>query len=189
MTWKRFQRVILILLAVCAGGMALLCLLGGMGFTPVIGQVDSGEIVMLALLLIFLLVLLVWGDGAIVRSTKGWGRGIALTAALAAEGLFLAVLLFFLALGDCGTRYIHLPAPEGRPTLVAREESWLQGGWGSFYWQTRPGWLRDTGVTYITDDGFRPFEHGCYELEWAEDSVTVRFDTSAGWDSRVVPLP
>ena len=84
--WKICQTAILFSLALSAGGTALLCLLDGMGFTLVVGQMDSGHMIW-CLLLVFLLALLAWGDGAIVMSTEGWVRGLMLTAALAAEGL------------------------------------------------------------------------------------------------------
>lgn len=179
------KKVFCVILGVCAGGTVLLC---GIDDTLVIGQVDSGKIIC-ALLLIAVLTLMVWGDWSIARSTKGWERRIALTTVVTVELLYLAAGLFFLALGDRNPQYVALPAPEGRPVLVAREESWLLGGWGRFYWQKRPWLLRDTGVDYTTDDGFRPFACGCYELDWGEDSVTVRFSTAAGWDSRELAYP
>ena len=90
MTWKRFQTAIWILLAVCAGGIVLLCLTGE--FMLVIGPVDSSDIFGI-LLLIFLLVLLVWGDGAIVAFLKGWEQVAALVFALLLTGIGLWRLL------------------------------------------------------------------------------------------------
>lgn len=179
------KKIFCVILSLCFGGIVLLC---WMDYTLVIGTVDSGRMIY-GLILIFVLTLIVWIDWAIARSTRGWERVVALTFSVAVEVLFLSTAIFLLALGDRSPRYVVLPAPEGRPTLVAQEESWLLGGWGRFYWQKRPWLLQDTGVTYTTDDGFRPFAHGDYELEWGEDSVTVRFDIAAGWDSRTVPYP
>lgn len=190
MTWKRFQRVIWTLLAVCAGGMLLLWLIGRMGFLMVIGPVDS-EVIAKVLLVIFLLTLMVWGDRVISRSTEGWTKKISLAAARIAEGLFMAMTLFAMLFTYCSPRYTPFPSPDGEAVLVVQEESWLLGGWGRFYWQAGPGLLRDTGVTYSTDDGFRPFEFGAYELEWEEDQVIVHYDYGTGtgfWKTCTVPL-
>lgn len=91
MRWKRFQRVIWVLLAACAGGIVLLVLIDGM---LVIGPVDSSDIFGI-LLLIFLLALLAWGDGAIAAFMRGWERVAALAFVLLMEGLFLLTILFF----------------------------------------------------------------------------------------------
>lgn len=188
MMWKKFQKVIWTLLAVCAGGAVLLFIIGDMGFVLVVGETDSGDI-WAVLILVFLLALIAWGDGAIVKFTKGRVRKGALTIALVLEGLFMGIVLFSLAFGDCNTQYIPFQSPGKDNVLVVAEESWLLGGWGRFYWQVFPGLLRDTGVTYYTDDGFRPFKYGACELEWEKDYVTVRFSTGGmGWRSCTVPL-
>lgn len=179
MAWRWFRRVIWILLAVCAGGVFLMCMISGRGFILVVGQVDSGHMIG-CLLLVFLLALLAWGDGAIVVSTRGWARGIMLTAALAAEGVVLTALLFFGAFFSTSPRYIPLYGPAGEVGLVVREESWLFEVWGEFYLPAGPCLLRSTGVTYAAHDCW-PFSDGrCHETEWSEESVTVHYDTGMG---------
>ena len=54
MSWKRFQRAIWTLLAVCAGGVFLMCMVSGRGYALVFGQVDDGTIAW-TLISIFLL--------------------------------------------------------------------------------------------------------------------------------------
>lgn len=190
MTWKRFQRAVWVLLAVCAGGMFLLWMIGRMGFLLVIGPVDSGVIIKV-LLVIFLLTLMVWGDKVISRSTEGWTKKISLTAAHVVEGLFMTMTLFAMLFTYCSPRYTLFPSPDGESILVVQEENWLLAGWGRFYWQVCPGLLRDTGVDYSTDDGFRPFEFEAYELEWEEDQVIIHYNYGNGygiWKTCIVPL-
>ena len=90
MTWRWFQRVIWTLLAVCAGGAALLLLVSGRGLL-LIGKVSGGDI-MAVLGMVFLLTLLIWGDGAIAAFLKGWERVLALALALTGEALALLTL-------------------------------------------------------------------------------------------------
>ena len=94
MRWKRFQRAIWTLLAVCAVGVFLMCVVSGRGYTLVFGQVDDGTITW-TLISVFLLALVVWGDGAIAAFTRGWERVVFLVFVLAAEGLLLLTVLFF----------------------------------------------------------------------------------------------
>ena len=69
MSWKRFQRGIWTLLAVCAVGVFLMCVVSGRGYTLVFGQVDDGTITW-TLISVFLLALVVWGVSA-----QGWSVG------------------------------------------------------------------------------------------------------------------
>lgn len=186
--WKICQTAILFSLALSAGGTALLCLLDGMGFTLVVGQMDSGHMIW-CLLLVFLLALLAWGDGAIVMSTEGWVRGLMLTAALAAEGLVLTALLLFGAFFNTSPRYIPLYGPAGEVELVVREESWLFSVQGEFYQPAGPCLLRSTGVTYAAHDCWPFSDSRCHETEWSDESVTVHYDTGMGeWETCTVPL-
>ena len=61
MSWKRFQRGIWTLLAVCAVGVFLMCVVSGRGYTLVFGQVDDGTITW-TLISVFLLALVVNAD-------------------------------------------------------------------------------------------------------------------------------
>ena len=187
MTWKRFQTAIWILLAVCAGGIVLLCLTGE--FMLVIGPVDSSDIFGI-LLLIFLLALLVWGDGAIVAFLKGWERMAALVFALLVEGLFLLTILFFGVYFYTNPQYVPLYTPNGEVGLVVRQESWLFKDWGEFYLPAGPCLLRGTGVTYETHDIW-PFHDSYdeYEVEWLEESAVVHCNAGGGeWETCTVPL-
>ena len=185
MTWKRFQTTIWILLAVCAGGIVLLCLTGE--FMLVLGPVDSSDIFGI-LLLIFLLVLLVWGDGAIVAFLKGWERVAALVFALLVEGLFLLTILFFGVYFYTNPQYLPLYTPDGEVGLVVRNECWLFKAWGEFYLPAGPCLLRGTGVTYETRESW-PFYHGSYEIEWLEESAVIHYNTGRGeWETCTVPL-
>lgn len=187
MTWKRFQRVIWVLLAVCAGGVVLLCAVGGRGFMLVIGPVDSSDVFGI-LLLIFLLALLVWGDGAIVAFTRGWERVAALVFVLLAEGLFLLTVLFFGVYLYTSPQYVPLYTPNGEVGLVVRQESWLYKVLGEFYLPAGPCLLRGTGVTYEVHDIW-PFHDGSYEIKWAEDQAVIHYNTGAGsWKTCTVPL-
>lgn len=184
MMWRRFQIVIWVLLAVCAGGIALLLLIDGM---LVIGPVDSSDIFGI-LLLIILLALLVWGDGAIVVFTRGWERVAALAFVLLAEGLFLLTILFFGVYLYTNPQYVPLYDPAGEVGLVVRQESWLFKAWGEFYLPAGLCLLRGTGVTYEAHDTW-PFHNGDYEIEWSEESAVVHFDTGMGeWETCTVPL-
>ena len=184
MTWRRFQRVIWAVLAACVGGTVLLFLIDGM---LVIGPVDSSDIFGL-LLLIFLLALLVWGDGAIVVFTRGWERVVALVFALLVEGLVLLTILFFGFYLYTNPQYVPLYAPDGEVGLVVRQESWLFTAWGEFYLPAGPCLLRGTGVTYAAHDIW-PFHHGCYKIDWSENLAVIRYDTGMGaWETCTVPL-
>ena len=187
MRWKRFQAVLRILLAVCVLGWTLLFLLQNGRNLLLIGPVDSGDI-MLALGAVVLLTLIVLGNGRIVRAAKGWERGLALTAALALEGLALLTLLFFVALFRTGPAYIPLYGSSGEVELVVREENWLYRSNGRFYRPAGLWWIQDTGVMYEAHD-IRPFGCGLYKVEWSEDQAVIQLDTGAGaWKTCVVPL-
>lgn len=188
MTWKRFQRAIWALLAVCAGGVALLCVLGGRGLMLVIGPVDSTDIFGV-LFLIFLLVLLVWGDGAIAAFLKGWERVAALIFALVVEGLLLLTVLFFSVYLYTNPIYFPIENPSGGVGLVVRQESWLFKVWGEFYLPAGPCLLRSTGVTYEAYDCW-PFSDGrYYEIEWFEERIVVHYNIGKGErETRTVPL-
>lgn len=184
MRWKRFQRVIWALLAACAGGIVLLVLIDGM---LVIGPVDSSDIFGI-LLLIFLLALLAWGDGAIAAFMRGWERVAALVFVLLVEGLFLLTILFFGFYFYTNPQYIPLYAPNGEVGLVVRHESWLFDCWGQFYLPAGPCLLRRTGVTYAAHDLW-PFHDGYYEIQWTEESIVVHYNTGMGeWETCTVPL-
>lgn len=186
MTWKKFQRAIWVVLAVCTGGMVLSFLVSGKRLL-LIGQVSGGDIFGV-LLLVFLLALLVWGDGAIVAFTRGWERVAALALALVVEGLALLIILFFMFYFNTGPEYIPLYGPSGEVELVVCEESWLFKVWGEFYRPAGPFWVQSTGVTYEAHDCW-PFRTGRYELEWAEDQAAICYDTGMGeWGTCTVPL-
>ena len=193
MTWKRFQRAIWALLAACAGGVALLCLISGRGWMLVLGPVDSSDIFGI-LLLIFLLVLLVWGDGAIVALLKGWERVVSLVFVLLVEGLFLLTILFFGVYLYTNPQYVPLYTPSGEAGLVVRQECWLFKVWGEFYLPAGrylpagPCLLRSTGVTYEAKGS--PFSDGrYYEIEWSEESIVIHYDNGMGErETRTVPL-
>lgn len=185
--WRRFQVVIWGLLAVCAGGVLLLCLASGRGLMLVIGPVDSSDIFEI-LLLVFLLALLVWGDGAIAAFTRGWERVIALVFVLLVEGLFLLTILFFGFYLYTNPQYVPLYDPAGEVGLVVRQESWLFKTWGEFYLPAGPCLLRCTGVTYAAHDIW-PFHDGAYEIEWSEENAVVQYNAGTGeWETCIVPL-
>ena len=187
MTWKRFQRAIWALLAACAGGVALLCLISGRGWMLVLGPVDSSDIFGI-LLLTFLLVLLVWGNGAIVAFLKGWERVVSLVFVLLVEGLFLLTILFFGFYLYTNPQYVPLYDPAGEVGLVVRQESWLFDSWGEFCLPAGPCLLRCTGVTYAAHDIW-PFHHGSYEIEWSEEDAVVHYNAGTGeWETCIVPL-
>lgn len=184
---KLFQRTIWIVLALCVGVGILMGVAGSMGLLLVVGPVDSTAI-WGADFLIFLLALLVWGDGAIIAFTKGWRRIAALVFVLLAEGLFLVTVLFFGFFFSTSPDYVPIYTPAGEVGLVVREESWLFKVWGGFYLPAGPCLFRSTGVTYESRD-VRPFDSGRYELEWMEDQVVIHYDTGAGaWETCAVPL-
>lgn len=187
MTWKRFQRVVWVLLAVCVEVGILMGVTDSMGLLLVIGPVDSTAI-WGADFLIFLLVLLAWGDGAIAAFTEGWKRIAALVFALLAEGLLLLTVLFFGFFFSTSPDYVPIFTPTGEVGLVVREEKWLFKVWGGFYLPAGPCLFRSTGVTYEAHDIW-PFRQGYYEIEWLEKNAVIRYDTGAGeWDTCIVPL-
>ena len=188
MSWKRFQRVIWALLAVCAGGVFLMCMVSGRGYALVFGQVDDGTIAW-TLISIFLLALVIWGDGAIVAFLKGWERAAALVFVLMVEGLLLLTVLFFSVYFYTNPTYSPIYAPDGEVGLVVRQECWLFKGWGQFYLPAGPCLLRRTGVTYEAKDCW-PFSDGRhYEIEWSEESIVIHYDNGMGeWETRTVPL-
>lgn len=186
MTWRWFQRVIWTLLAVCAGGAALLLLTSGRGLL-LTGQVSGGDI-MAVLGMVFLLTLLVWGDGAIAAFLKGWERVLALAFALTVEALALLTLLFFGFYFNTSPEYIPLRGPTGETELVVCEENWLFKVWGSFYRPVGPFWIQSTGVSYEARDCW-PFRGDRYEIEWAEGQAIIHYDTGTGeWETCTVPL-
>ena len=185
---SRAQKFVCVLLAFCAGAGGLVMLLSARGLVLQAGPADSGRILK-GLLLAIVLLLALLCNTALARSAKEPARQLFLGLAVTAEGLIVALLLFLLVFLDTGPRYFTLRAPGGQ-AVVVREESWLLAGFGEFYLPVGPGLLRDTGVGYTADDGFRPFSAGLYELEEGEDCLTVRCHTGSGglWEQRVIPF-
>ena len=177
---KKIKRILLAVYVLCWLPLFLVngCLL--------FGQVDSWDIGW-CLFVIGLLALMVWGDVALTKATRGWERVVALGFVLAVEVLALFVLWFFSMYFYTSPIYYPICGPSGEVELIACEESFFYKVWGEFYRPAGPFLLKSTGVTYEAHDSW-PFRGGRYELDWSEDQVAVRYDTGAGWDSLTVPL-
>lgn len=102
----------------------------------------------------------------------------------------LAVLILTLTIQETEPRYFYFTSPDGALNVIVKEESWLFGGWGSFYEPVSPCLMRKVG-DYGADDGFRPFTAGAYELEWGESALIVRYGFESGdehWVEIQLPL-
>lgn len=68
-------------------------------------------------------------------------------------------------------RYFYFDSPHGETILVVEESSWLQGGWTNFYKELNHCFVRKLDSHITTDDGFRPFSNGRFEIIWINDST------------------
>ncbi len=186
---RRETKVFLTLLALSVSGWLFLFGMSYFGGLVVqLGGVNS-FCMMKTLSLGSFLLLLIWGVRVIARRIGNvWARTAALTAAVLLGGAVWLILLFFALFFDGNASYVPLHAPDGSWTVVAEEESWLLGGWGRFYRKVCPGLLQDTGVTYLADDGFRPFSDDAFRLEWEAERLVIWYqDGAGGWARREVP--
>lgn len=70
--------------------------------------------------------------------------------------------------------YFEFQSPDGR-IIVVEECSWLLGGWSNVYQKADPHTIKGLNGRISTDDGYWPFTHNDYSLEWFEDSVLITY--------------
>lgn len=102
--------------------------------------------------------------------------------------LFILFLyMFFIS----GKKYFYFKNPDKTRTLVVEECSWLLAGSSNFYERKYGIFIKYTGESISTDDGFRPFSNNAYKLEWIDNSIAnVRYDFGSGghWKSETTKL-
>lgn len=178
-----------ILAAVCGCGWMLIQLLGGYDLYLHLGGLNSRRAAG-ALLFLCLVFLFIWADMALGRSVQTKGGRIGLCFVLLGEAFLLLVLTSWWLFGDCDPRYYTFRSPDGAYTVIVEEESWLLCGWSNFYEPVCPGLMRKLDASLGTDDGYRPFSAGRYQLTWEADQLLVDCDFGSGgvWGTCRVPL-
>ena len=91
-----------------------------------------------------------------------------------------AVVLSMLVMGEALAeyetqheyRYFEAVSDDGKHEIIIKEGSYLLSGEGAFYERTSLITMVKVGE-YSTDDGYRPFTHNRYEIEWHENCFEV----------------
>lgn len=99
--------------------------------------------------------------------------------------------IFFYMLLFSGNKYFYFHNPNKTRTLVAEETSFLLSGTTNFYERKYGIFIKYTGHSIGTDDGYRPFSNNEYGIVWKDNSIArVNYDFgNAGiWKSEVVKL-
>ncbi len=71
---------------------------------------------------------------------------------------------------------LKISIPDSDDFIVIKEWSFLLGGGADVYFEDSNGTQTFIGKTSGTDDGYKPFKHGEYELTWGDNSVTISYD-------------
>lgn len=103
--------------------------------------------------------------------------------------LFLIFMYMFIFSGN---KYFYFKNPDKARTLVVEECSWLLSGGSNFYERKYGIFIKYTGDSILTDDGFRPFSNNAYNLKWTNDSTAqLNYDFGSGgyWSSEKITLP
>ncbi len=74
-------------------------------------------------------------------------------------------------------KYQQIISPDGNHEIIIQEGSYLFEGLGSFYEKTSPCTMKKIG-TYRTDDGYRPFSNGRYEITWHSNGADISYSYS-----------
>jgi len=72
--------------------------------------------------------------------------------------------------GNTYPKYYYFNALSSDNTLIVEENSWLLGGWSNFYIKKNFLFATKLNQWITTDDGYRPFSSGDYELLWIDSN-------------------
>lgn len=101
------------------------------------------------------------------------------------------ILLFFYMLLFSEKEYFYFHNPDKTRTLVAEETSFLLSGETNFYERKHGIFIKYTGKSIGTDDGYRPFSNNQYEIVWQDSStacINYDFGSAGIWKKEIVKL-
>lgn len=128
------------------------------------------------ILLINILIVLIILTLILLHVHKVWIKVLAIIIAVCAIAVLHSDIYGF---GSEDPKYYYFNSPYGANTLIVEEKSWLLGGWSNFYVKENSLFIRGINQSITTDDGYRPFSFGDYELSWI-DNNTVRLSYGYG---------
>ena len=76
---------------------------------------------------------------------------------------------------EANKAYFEFTSPNNK-TIIIEECSWLLGGWSNVYQKARSNILIDLKANILTDDGFTPFSHNAFRIEWTSNSVIITYE-------------
>lgn len=85
------------------------------------------------------------------------------------EIFILLVLAFFYDFQSKQEKYFSFKSPNNEIVLIVEENCWLLGGWSNFYIKENPMFVKKLKTYVTTDDGYRPFTNGDYEVLWLDE--------------------
>lgn len=100
-------------------------------------------------------------------------------------------ITFFYMLLFSEKEYFYFQNPDGSRTLVAEETSFLLSGETKFYEKEYGIFIKYTGKSILTDDGYRPFSNNEYGVVWKDNStvaINYNFGSNGIWKTAVVEL-
>ena len=121
------------------------------------------------------ILLCIW---VLLMFSRKWKKVLAVVM----SGVILFVCTFYYTFSQCDPKYFYFNSPNGVDTIVVEEESWLLGGWSNFYLRKNLFFIKDLKQSISTDDGYRPFTNGDYNMLWV-DSNSVEISYGYGQDN------
>lgn len=155
------------------------------GLILLIGGINGGFISLILILTLMFLPVAKFkkSEDKVVRVTRSIYTIIAIIVAM--------VMLFFYMLLFSEKKYFYFDNPDKTRTLVAEETSFLLSGETNFYERKYGIFIKYTGKSIGTDDGYRPFSNNEYGVVWNDNTtvcINYNFGSNGIWKSEVVKL-
>ncbi len=104
------------------------------------------------------------------------------------KNIYIFLFILFL-LTSCGNKDsfekiyepdLRIEIPNSDDFIVIKEWSLLLAGGSDIYFENKNGEQTLIGETSGTDDGYKPFKNGKYEITWGDNNVTLSYDFGSG---------
>lgn len=108
--------------------------------------------------------------GLVLWFDKTWSRVVIIISCL--------VILFFVVcfgIFQAEKKYFYFVSPDKQNTLIIEECSGFLEGWSNCYIQINHCLYREVDSNISTNNGYRPFSEGDYQIKWGESSALISY--------------